>query len=264
MQRLLNFALIGIVGISLLAQTIRFGLNLSGAGSGFWSGLAEALAMAIVPGTAIAVIKCMLHVLRSVRGDGSLALAASYGLVALWPLVLGGLVVTNAVDAMTVPNPRGRLPELMTPVELPNEAFLDGKAWAAAHKPTRRTACNGNPEFVRGCADWIQADRNAQARAGHEWGQLKRPERASQCQGTPDFIRGCRTWYYQQPAHARLQGPGPFGTSNREECIVEVNANYETKRDLNLLDGMDRAPEANRRRQWLPDLAACERLAPLR
>jgi hypothetical protein len=264
MQRLLNFALIGIVGLSLLAQTIRFGLELSGAGSGFWSGLAESLAMAIFPATAIAVIKCLLHVMRGVRGDGGLALAGTYGLVALWPLVLGGMVMMNAADSMTVPNPRGGLPELMTPVEVPNESFLDGKAWAAVHKPTKRTGCKGNPEFVRGCAEWIRDDRTAQARAGLEWGQLQRPERASQCQGTPDFIRGCRTWYYQQPASARLQGPGPFGTSTRQECIGEVNANYEAKRDLNLLDGMDKAPESNRRRQWLPDLQACERLEPVR
>jgi hypothetical protein len=86
-----------------------------------------------------------------------------------------------------------------------------------------------------------------------------RPERASRCKGTPDFILGCRTWYFQQ-AGARTEGPGPFGTRTTAECIEEVNANYEVMRDLDLLDGNDRAPELARRRQWDPDLLQCEQL----
>ena len=260
MQRLFNFAFIGIVGLSLLAQTIAFGLKISGAGSVFWSGLYEALAMAIVPATIFAILKCLLYVIRSIRGEGGMALAGSYALVALWPVVLGGIVAANAVDAMTVPGEGGNWRELRVPQEPANESYLDGQAWGAAHKPKKRTECRGNSEFVRGCGDWIRKERDAQAAAGRDWAQKNRPERASQCSGTPDFIRGCRTWYYQNPDPARREGSGPFGTRTTDECIAEVNANYEVMRDLDLLDGNDRAADVVRSRRWEPDLKACERL----
>lgn len=260
MQRLFNLAFLVVIGLSLAAQTIRFGLALSGSSSPFWSGLVDTLGAAIFPATAIAIVKCMLFTVRSIRGDGGMALAGSYFAIAVWPLVLGGIVAHNAVDALAVPEAKGPFREVAMPPDPDATASLrEGQAWAAAHRPTLRRECAGDPEFVRGCTGWIRAERDAQARAGSEWAQQNRPVRASQCQGTPDFVLGCRTWYVQNAGGAQ-QGAGPFGTASAAECRTEVDANYENLRDLDLLDGNEKAVEQVRRRQWEPDLQACERL----
>jgi hypothetical protein len=264
MQRLFNYAFLGIIGLSLLAQTARFGLAMSGNASTFLAGVAEALGLAIVPGTALAVLKFMLYTIRSFRDAGARLLAGCYALIMLWPVVLGGIVLATAVDGMTAPAADGRGRELRVPNPAETDSYLEGESWAKGHGPRFYRDCKGNHDFTRGCAAWIRAQRQDQARAGSEWAQQNRPALASLCRGTPDFMLGCRTWYYQQPSAARASGRGPFGTRTTAECIVEVNANYEAMRELDLLDGNERAPEVTRRRQWEPDLLQCEQLDRLR
>jgi hypothetical protein len=259
MQRLFNYAFLGIIGLSLLAQTARFGLVMSGNTNAFLAGVAEALGLAIVPGTALAVLKFMLYGIRSFRDAGARLLAACYAAIMLWPLVLGGVVLATSVEGMTERPPNGDWRELRVPDAGQTDSYVEGESWAKAHQPRLARECRGNHDFVRGCAAWIRAARQEQARAGSAWAEQNKPARASLCRGTPDFILGCRSWYTQQ-ATARPAGPGPFGTRTTAECIEEVNANYEAMRDLDVLDGNDRAPESTRRRQWDPDLKSCEQL----
>jgi hypothetical protein len=260
MQRLFNYAFLGIIGLSLLAQTARFGLGMSGNSSAFLASITEGLGLAIVPGTALAVLKFLLYTNCSFRDAGARLLAGCYALIMLWPALLAGVALMTAVDGMTEPAADGGWRELRVPNAVESNSYLEGESWAKAHAPRFHRDCKGNDAFIRGCTATIRAQRQEQARAGADWAQQNQPQFASICRGTPDFIQGCRTWYFQQPSAARPAGRGPFGTSTTAECIVEVNANYEVMRELDLLDGNASGPELVRREQWVPDLARCEQL----
>ena len=259
MQRLFNYAFLAIIGLSVTAQLLRFGLQISGVTQGALAAMLDRLGVFIVLGTLLAFVKFVLSAVRSFRQPPARLQALCYGVILLLPVGLWLVVTLNGSASMTV-SESGRQPELRQREAPPSQQFSAGQAWARSNAPSGRPQCAGSDEFVRGCTAFITEQRQAQARTGSDWARDHRPARGSQCQGTPHFVLGCRTYFVQHLAPAKLAGQGPFGTTTAADCKVEVNANYEVAQQLDLLDGNPHAAQSTRTRHWLPELRECENL----
>ena len=249
MQRLFHFAFLGLIGLSLTVQTLRFYAGMSGHTAGLLQQAVEHGGLFIWLGTSAAFFKLLISLIRSVRQGEVPLLALGYGAILAWPLLLG------------LGNPTSNVSSRVEAVELQPEVpssreFLAGEAWARKNTPIQGSECQGSTEFRRGCFIRLLQARKEQEAAGQAWAEQNRPKRISQCQGnTAHVVLGCLKWLHGQPG---AQSGWPFGATTTAECRIEVNANYEAAHQLYLTDGNPHGAEANRRRHWLPDLKQCD------
>jgi hypothetical protein len=259
MQRLFHVAFLAIIGISLLVQTVRYGISLSGASAPALP-LLEQAGLFVFFGGVIAFFKFILGVLRSWRQPTAAIAALGYLVVLIWPLLLSGLDAWVAirgqasVNNVSLHQPNARVP---SPEPAANEQFLAGQAWARENRPVQRADCSGSAEFVRGCFIHILKAREQEEAAGYRWASENRPQRGSDCPAkAPHEQLGCRKWYHEQPNAPR---EWPYGATTAE-CRHEVNTNAELQIQLFRLSGNEHGASVFHRRSWEPDLRQCEQI----
>ncbi|HJV70041.1 hypothetical protein [Ideonella sp.] len=263
MQRLFHYTFLALIGLSLALQTLGLLGDMSGDTTGILHSVAEAGAVLVGLGTVAAFLKLLLNLVRSVRQRDARWLALAYAAVLAWPLLLGAVKLASNVQAQAqvveMPTPEGGVRKVLQqrePELPPSPEFVAGQAWADEHRPAVGADCKGSGEFRRGCFIRMQDQRKAQEAAGRAWAEQQRPQRISQCKGdSVHAVLGCLKWLQEQPDAPR---GWPFGATSTAECEVEVNANYETARQLYIAEGNPHGAEVNRRRHWLPDLRQCQ------
>jgi hypothetical protein len=257
MQRLFHIAFLSIIGISMVVQTTRFAITLSG-GTVSSSGFLERAGMFVIAGGVIAFFGLILSLVRSWRRPAARVAALGYLVVLVWPLLLAGLNGWVGTPRQASINVSQRAAPLPSPDAPPSEQFLAGQAWAREHGPARRSDCNGSSEFVRGCFVQILRRREDEEAAGYRWASENRPQRGSDCRGkTPHQQLGCRKWYVEQP---NAQREWPYGARTTAECEREVNADGELRTQLDLLEGNERGAASFSARHWNPELRQCQQI----
>jgi hypothetical protein len=262
-QRLFHFALLGIVGVSLASQTLRFYADMSGHAGGWLQQVVELSGLFIALGTVAAFFKLLVNLMRSVRQREARVLALTYGIVLAWPLFLGVVNITSnvasQVQTVELPSDRHspvRVLQQRLPEVPPSREFLAGEAWARQQGLSRSGDCRGSTTFHRGCVTRVLQAQAEQEAVGRAWAEQSHPSRISQCQGdTARVALGCLKWLHEQPG---APGAWPFGATTTAACRIEVNANYEVSQRLDLDAGNPRGAESTRRRRWLPDLLQCD------
>jgi hypothetical protein len=253
-MRVLNGVALALIGLSVLAQCLRYILMYIEAGNtgltpGGFLGL---ISFAIIPGILLAFAKLILNVFRGFKNAKARPNAAMYFLIVMLPFVLP--VILTAAPRRSVETVKAT--QQVEPEQ--SEQFIAGREWAKVNNPIHNTQCKGTHEFNRGCWNQIDLRRKAQREAGYEWARQNLPEKANLCQGAPYFVLGCRTYFVEHLRKPKPAGMGKYEGMTTAECIEEVNGNYEAGKAIDLEHENLHSIEVTYRRNWAPDLKDCE------
>jgi hypothetical protein len=253
-MRILNGVALALIGLSVLAQCLRYILMYTEAGNNGLTpgGFLGLIGFAIIPGMLLAFAKLILNVFRSFKNAKARPKAAMYFLIVMLPFVLPVILMTAPSRSMeTVMATQQAKPE-------ESEQFIAGREWAKVNNPIHNTQCKGTHEFNRGCWNRIDLRRKAQRKEGYEWARQNLPEKENLCQGAPYFVLGCRTYFVEHLRKPKPAGTGKYEGMTTAECVEEVNGNYEAGKAIDLEHENFHSIEVTYRRSWAPELKDCE------
>lgn len=260
LTRIFDIAIDAAIALAVMGQTTAFVIALKGQTLAAHPAIVDWVTSPglLTLGACLAFIKFLLNVIRSFRSPPARLKAALFLLVMLWPLLLplAFLGVTHAKSGAAAAASPGN--GSVAREEHENEAFLKAYDRARARGLTDITQCPRATDAYRGCQRAALEHRQEQFDAGSAWAEQNHPARASGCTGAPNFIRGCRIYYFQQLLKPKPAGQDRYEGMTTAQCKTEVDATYETETALEREDGNAHGAEVTTRRNWLPELAACE------